>query len=229
MGGGNQIDDEDALVAVMLAADPGATIAALMEALRGGASAVALADAVVLAAIHRVLRFGTVNETPDWDTVHHTLTYANAVAEGMRRAPSRELFRAVLDGEMSVYLDRFLNVPPARPPVAGSGRDGLLTELLAAYDRRSNVDEAARLAWTHLSTGGDPVALLGTLGTAVLREDAGFHPLQQLDIAWRQLDRHGPGPRASLALTACARWIASQFPTRRAMDQTPSTRVKWSL
>ncbi len=219
-GSGSKLDDEGALVSVMLADDPAATITALMEAVREGTSAVALADAVVLAAIHRVLRFGTVNETPDWDTVHHTLTYANAVAEGMRRAPSRELFRAVLDGAMSVYLDRFLNVPPARLPVAESGRDGILDELLAAYDRRSNVDEAAQLAWTHVSAGGDPVALLGALGAAVLREDAGFHPLQQLDIAWRQLDRHGPGQRANLALAACARWIASQFPTRRAMDQT---------
>ena len=48
------------------------------------------------------------------------LTYANAVAEGMRRVPSRRLFRAVLDGAMSVYLDRFLNVPAAPLPETSS-------------------------------------------------------------------------------------------------------------
>lgn len=90
-----------------------------MDRLREGVSPVALADAVVEAAVRRVLRFGKANEISDWDTVHHTLTYANATAEAMRRVPSPELFRAVLDGAAAVYLDRFLNLPPARLPAQG--------------------------------------------------------------------------------------------------------------
>ena len=41
----------------------------------------------------------------------HTFTFANAVHQGLRRAPSPELLRGVFDAAMSVYLDRFLNVP----------------------------------------------------------------------------------------------------------------------
>jgi hypothetical protein len=217
--------DEDRLVELLLGEEPAASAADLVRRLRDGASPVALADAVVSAAVLRVLRFGTANETADWDTVHHTLTYANAVAEGMRRAPSPELFRAVLDGAMSVYLDRFLNVPAALLPssAGASGRgapDALAAELLASYDRRGGMDEAATLAWRFLAAGGAPSRLLATLAHAVLREDAGFHELQQVDIAWRRLARRGDHPTSRLALVAAARWIASQFPTRRAAEQT---------
>ena len=221
--GGTVLPDSRGLAETLVADDPEGALAAIVAHLSAGVSPVALADAVVLAAILRVLRFGTSNEATDWDTVHHTLTYANAVAEAMRRAPSRDLFRAVLDGAMSVYLDRFLNLPPAPLPASRAAVDDaatLLPELLDAYDRRSSIDEAASIARAYLENGGDPRALLGTLGKAVLREDAGFHSFQQLEIAWRQLERHGQSEQGRLALVATARWIAAQFPTRRAMEQT---------
>jgi nitrite reductase/ring-hydroxylating ferredoxin subunit len=215
--------DEDAVVQVLLDENPAASLATLVRRLREGTSPVALAESVVVAATLRVLRFGTANETPDWDTVHHTLTYANAVAEAMRRAPSRELFRAVLDGAMSVYLDRFLNVPAAplpAAPVGTSSADVILEELLCAFDRRGGMDECATLAWHALDAGAPPERLFATLAHAALREDAGFHPLQQLDVASRRLQRRGPGRTTRLALVAAARWLASQFPTRRAAEQT---------
>ena len=220
------LTDEAAFADGLLEDDAPAIAQELVRRLGEGAAPVALADAVVSAATLRVLRFGPANETPDWDTVHHTLTYANAVAEGMRRTPSRELFRGVLDGAMSVYLDRFLNVPPA--PLPRSPRDSaqaaspesLLPQLLQAYDRRGSIDEAPALAWQFLETGGNPRRLLAALGHAVLREDAGFHEFQQIDIAWRRTTRRGAGESSRLALTAAARWIASQFPTRRAREQT---------
>ncbi|MCZ6689074.1 MAG: Rieske 2Fe-2S domain-containing protein [Planctomycetota bacterium] len=214
--------DEDRLVDLILSDDPAAAAKELIARLRDGAPPVSLAEAVVIAATHRVLRFGTANETPDWDTVHHTLVYANAVAEGMRRVPSADLFRAVLDGAMSVYLDRFLNLPPASLPEPSrtTATDGLLDELLGVYDQRAAVDEAASIAWTYLKGGGSPERLLATLGHVILREDAGFHPFQQLDVAWRRLQRRGNVEAAHLSLTATARWIASQFPTKRAREQT---------
>jgi hypothetical protein len=144
----------------------------------------------------------------------------------MRRAPSPELFRAVLDGAMSVYLDRFLNLPPAPPPRPEAGTsvpaEGLLVELLAAYDRRSAVHAVAAVAAGYLQRpDGSPSRLLATLGHAVLREDSGFHEVQQVDLARRRLERRGPGhPTTRAALVACARWLASQFPTRRAREQT---------
>ncbi|MCZ6598907.1 MAG: Rieske (2Fe-2S) protein, partial [Planctomycetota bacterium] len=219
--------DEPELVELLLGDEPAKSVEALFERMAGGASPVALAEAVVTTATRRVLHFGTANELADWDTVHHTLTYANAVAEGMRRAPSAELFRAVLDGAMSVYLDRFLNVPAATLPGdrtgSGGGRspEALLDALLASYDGRSNVDGATDLSWAFLSAGGEPRELLRALGTAILREDSGQHEFQELELAWRRLDRRGDGAEpARLALVATARWVAARYPTPRAREQT---------
>ena len=210
--GDGALPDEAPLVALLLENDPEKGLHALVDRLREGVAPVALADAVVEAAVLRVLRFGKANEVPDWNTVHHTLTYANATAEAMRRVPSPELFRAVLDGAASVYLDRFLNLPPAKLPAADGGG---AEDLLALYDQRASVDEAAAAA------AGNPD--LGTLGHALLREDAGFHDYQQVDIAWRRLERRG-NPRA---LVAAARWLAARYPTQRAQEQTFT--IAWRL
>ena len=182
-----------------------------------------MAEAVVQAATLRVLRFGPANQHGDWNTVHHTLTYANAVAEGLRRVPRVELFQGVLDAAGSIWLDRFLNLPPARLPVAPSepgDPESQLAALGAALDGRSDPAEATSIAWGFLMGGGQPEALLSHLGTLVLREDAGFHELQQLELAWRRLQRCGHGEASRLSLAACARWVSAQFPTRRAAEQT---------
>ncbi|MCZ6574661.1 MAG: Rieske (2Fe-2S) protein [Planctomycetota bacterium] len=210
--------DEDALVKGMLDADPARTVDEILGQLEDGVSPVALADAVVLASIRRILRFGTVNEVPDWETVHHTYSYANAVAEGLRRVPSRELFRGVLDGAMSVYLDRFLNVPPAKMPAPSDA------DLLALYDQRASVDEAAAAA---AGFAGEEWDLFRTLAHAVLREDAGFHDYQQVDLMARLLQRRGGTDEAKLGLIATARWLAARYPTRRAQEQTYS--IAWRL
>src|SRR5205085_3127935 len=116
---------------VLLGDDPQAIAGALLA--RGSAEAAA---AVTRAAAVRIARFHTSNEFGDWDTALHTFTFANAVEQGLRRSPSPELLRGVLDGAMSVHLDRFLNVPPTRlpRPVPGADPDALLAELPALLD-----------------------------------------------------------------------------------------------
>ena len=210
--------DEPALVEQVLGDDPARTVEEICRRAREGCSPVALADVITLAAIHRLLCFGTANEVPDWETVHHTHVYANAVAEGMRRVPSPELFRAVLDGAVSVYLDRFLNLPPARLPGPAKG------DLLAIYDQRGSVDEAARAA---LGFPGEDLELFRVLAHAVLREDAGFHAYEQIDLMGRLLQRRDGSPDARLGLVATARYLAAAFPTRRAQDQTYA--IAWRL
>ena len=91
----------------------------LLAALRDGATEVELASIVSHAAAARIARFPTSNEFGDWDTALHTFTFANAVEQGLRRSPSPALLRGVLDAAMSVYLDRFLNVPATRLPEPG--------------------------------------------------------------------------------------------------------------
>jgi hypothetical protein len=62
------------------------------------------------------VQFHTSNAFGDWNTVHHTFTFANAVHQAMRRSPSPALLRGVWDAAMSVYLERFLNIPAAKVP-----------------------------------------------------------------------------------------------------------------
>ena len=111
---------EAALVEAILGDDPVAILEAIKEAIRAGASPEALGSAVAHAAFVRMARFHTSNEFGDWETVHNTLTAANALHQALQRAPSIELLRGVFDTAMSIYLDRFLNMPAQRLPEAGS-------------------------------------------------------------------------------------------------------------
>ena len=158
-----------ALVETLLDGEPVAIVDALLEALREGASEVDHASAVSLAAATRIARFPTSNEFGDWDTALHTFSFANAVEQGLRRSPSPELLRGVLDAAMSVHLDCFLNVPATRLPTPERGADpeALLAELPNLLDRQQQVDEARQLAVSFLGAGGDPRRLVSALGAAL--------------------------------------------------------------
>ena len=200
------------LVETILTAEAAEILEALLQALRGGASAVELASAVAYAAATRIARFPTTNEFGDWDTAMHTFTFANGVEQGLRRSPSRELLRGVLDAAMSVHLDRFLNVPATRLPQAEDGH-GVLTELPLLLDRQQQVDEAAKLV---ASYGGDPAELISALGACLLREDRNFHTIQCVEAAVRQHELTGD----MLPLIAAARYLAAHAPTDRSQRQT---------
>ena len=90
-------DDEEGLADIILEDDPQATLDALMHAVSSGASAQQLGSGVAHAAFLRMARFHTSNEFGDWDTVHNTLTAANALHQALIRAPSVELMRSVFD------------------------------------------------------------------------------------------------------------------------------------
>src|SRR5205814_7922921 len=173
-------DDRTPLVDAVLGDDAGASIAALLDALAAGATEIEPASAVSFAAATRIARFHTSNEFGDWDTALHTFTFANAVEQGLRRSPSPELLRRVLDAAISVHLDRFLNVPPARLPTPDPGADAdkLLEELPSLLDRQQQVAAAGQLVSSFLGAGGNPGRLISALGAALVREDRNFHTIQ---------------------------------------------------
>jgi hypothetical protein len=124
---------------------------------------------------------------------------------------------------MSIYLDRFLNMPAQRLPGAEPGTvDGaaVCAEVLERLDVQQQVEEAAQLVTTYLASGADPGRLLATLGHAMLREDAGFHAFQIVDAAFRQYQaRHDTAARRHV-LIGMARFLAAHAPTPRAVGQT---------
>jgi hypothetical protein len=206
------------LVETLLGDDASASVEALLAALRHGAAAVEVASAVSFAAATRIARFPTSNEFGDWDTALHTFTFANAVEQGLRRSPSCELVRGMFDAAMSVYLDRFLNVPAARlpRPDAEASPDALLDELPGLLDRQQQVDEAGTLAASYLAAGGAADRLIAALGAALVREDRNFHTIQCVEAGVRQHELTGDG----LPLVAAARYLAAHATTSRSQRQT---------
>jgi nitrite reductase/ring-hydroxylating ferredoxin subunit len=204
----------------LLSDDPHEIVDALDDAVENGVSAASLADAVARAAAVRIAQFGMGNEFRDWNTVHHTYTYANAVCGLTRRAEGEGLYKAVYDGAINVYLDRFLNTPPAaipEPREVETELKALIDSLLETFDEEGEVDEAGRLAVDYLDMGGDPAELQRVLGNALLREDANFHTLQNVEAAFSQAERTDA---KRIHLLATARYLAAHTPTRREREQT---------
>jgi hypothetical protein len=211
------------LVDVVLNGEPHESIEALHGALADGASETAVASSVTYAAAIRLARFPTTNEFADWDTALHTFTFANAVEQGLRRAPSRELLRGLFDAAMSVYLDRFLNVPATRlpePEDSPDDQDALLAELPALLDGQQRVDDAGRLVATFAASGGDTTRLVAALGSCLVREDRNFHTIQCVEAAMRQHELLRGTGEEMLPLIAAARYLAAHAPTARAQRQT---------
>lgn len=222
-----------ALVPVLLEDDPQATIDALLSALRAGASETELAGAVAYTAALRIARFHTSNEFGDWDTALHTFTFANAVHQGLRRLDGYTaadgyllLLRGVFDGAMSVYLDRFLNIPAARlpQPVARNGSAPSLPGLEALLNQQQQVNQAGNAVGEYLFRSGDADELRAELAGLLLREDRDFHTIQSVEAAFRQHDlllaEGASADEAVYVLVAAARYLAAHAPTVRAQGQT---------
>jgi hypothetical protein len=179
-------------------------------------------DGEVYAAAMRITHFPTTNEFSDWDTTLHTLTFSNAVQQGVRRVESPELLRGVFDAAMSIYLDRFLNVPSIPIPEgqkAGDPED-LLEEFPESLDRQQRVNEAGQLVADYLHNEGDPKKILAVMGKMLLREDRDFHTIQTIEAAFRQHTLLAGTPEATHVLIAAARYLAAHAPTVRVQRQT---------
>ena len=210
-------------VETLLGEDPNASVAALTQSLQEGARPAQLAQAVAVAAAHRVARFHVQNEFSDWLGVLHTFSYSNALHQMIRRNGSPQLLRGVFHGAMRVYLDRFLNIPPARPfsehGKAGAS-DASLYGFLDRLDHQQQTNEAGRFVYRYLKSGGAAKPLYRVLTEALVREDAEFHSFQMLEAAIRQYEELDDEETRRMVMGAAARYLAAHAPTQREMLQT---------
>jgi nitrite reductase/ring-hydroxylating ferredoxin subunit len=218
---------------VLLGDDPFAVINAVKERLRAGMKPAELAKHVAYVAAVRLARFSDNNEVADWFNPRHTFIFANAVHEAVRRSPTPGVVRGIFHAALSVYMDRFLNVPPARlPDDAGTqaalpaGSDALLERLLARLDQQSNVDEAALIAVRYLSQGHPLSGLVDTLALATAREDLDFHAMQVLEAGVRQCAEWGSGPECQQIMIGVVRQLAAFCPTPRAGHRIAITALR---
>ena len=220
-------DAAGSLASQMLADSPGEIMAAIKEAIAGGATASQLGSAVAHAAFLRMAHFHTSNEFRDWDTVHNTLTGANALHQALKRTPTPELVRGVFDAAMSIYLDRFLNMPPQRLPDAGPSANAAsnsaaeqLDRMLEMVDVRQQVEESAQAVSGYLAGNGKPGDLTATMGRMMLREDANFHSFQIADAAFKQFEERQGTESGRHVMIGLSRFLAAHSPTPRAEGQT---------
>ncbi len=213
----------DQLIPILLGENAQAIADGLLAALKEGCTPQQIAEVVTYTAALRVARFHTNNEHGDWDTAHHPFTFSNAVHQGLRRVSSPELLRGVFDAAMSVYLNRFLNVPPARLPEPSSSvanPQKLLNQLPELLDRQQQVNEAGQLVANYLYSGGKAEQLMAMLGKLMLRENRDFHVIQEIEAAFRQYSLLGQTPDGVHILVAVARYLAAHAPTMRSQAQT---------
>jgi hypothetical protein len=221
------------LTQVLLGEDPSAIIQTLKGALQRGVPPVELSKEVAYAAAMRICRFTTANEFSDWATVLDTFTYGNALHQTLKRAssneggPSAELVRGLFHGALRIYLDRFLNIPPAALPGERGGLDDLpakgselLEHFLVTLDGQAQTNEAGRIVARYLALGHPAGPLIRVLVRAVVREDANFRTYQMLEATVQQHQEWGDTEQGGHILTAGARYIAAHSPTQREMLQT---------
>lgn len=211
------------LLPVLLGEDAQTIADGLLNALHLGCTEEQLAEVVTYAAALRVARFHTNNDHGDWMSAHHPFTFANAVQQGLRRVPTIELLRGVFDAAMSVYLNRFLNVPPARlpePKDTVADPESLLDRLPELLDRQQQVNETGRLVAQYLYSGGKPEPLMAMLAKLMLRENRDFHVIQSIEAAFRLYTQLANSLEGVPVLVATARYLAAHAPTMRSQEQT---------
>ncbi|WP_338134402.1 hypothetical protein [Cohnella candidum] len=227
--------DDDELLQVLLGDDPFTTIRVLKEALFGGTSPVRIAQITALAAAERIVRFHTQNDFGDWISVLHTFTHAHAVHESLIRSSDPWIVRGIFHSAATIYLDRFLNIPPAPRPTVAVPSDPIPNseELLDILDKRQQVAQAGAWVTRYLRGGGEPEPLFNVLGHALLREDADFHTFQMYEAALAEFD-HWSSESGSFAekaretlILAITRYLAAHAPTARETPQT--ARIAWRL
>ena len=202
----------------ILDGEPADTLGVMADLVRSGVPLRDMSASVAYAAAMRLLYFRVSNEFADWNTVHHTFTYTNAVDQAIRRAPSNPLARGIFDGAMSVYLERFLNVPKQSVPRPSGGTPSR-EEILETFDVQGGVDDTAQLVADMLATGRRE-AVVRLLGHALLREDAGFHSFQVYEAGVRQYGNFAETPEGDHILIGVSRFLSAHSPTVRQRGQT---------
>ena len=215
--------DGESLASRLLGDSPGEIIQSINDAVAGGATPEQIGGAVAHASFLRMAHFHISNEFRDWDTVHNTLTAANALHQALKRSPTPELLRGAFDVAVSIYLDRFLNMPAQRIPEGAPGHapdPEQLERMLELVNSRQQVEETAHAVSAYMAGGGPSGDLLATMGRMMLREDADFHAFQIVDAAFRQFEEREGTESARHVMIGLSRFLAAHSPTPRADGQT---------
>jgi hypothetical protein len=211
----------------LLGEDPCAILSTITAAMTDSVPPAEVARHLALAAAWRLACFPESNDIDDWFGPMHTFSFCNALYQVLVRGGAEvNVLRGMYHAAMSIYVDRFLNIPRAQLPgetpleklPTASGL--LLEEILSSLDQRKGWSEVPSLVVRHLRLGHPEPDLVDTLTFATVREDLDFHKLQILEAGVTQAQMWQPGSiERELVYTAVARHLAAHCPTRRSSSQ----------
>jgi len=218
----------------LLGSDPRAILGLIAETLAEGVPAAAIAKQLSLAAASRLARFPDSNDIDDWFSPVHTFSFCNALHRVLLRGEvGPDIERGLFHGAMSIYVDRFLNMPSAHLPdnaslqVLPTSAEDLLAAILSTLDQRKDWGAVPSLVVCYLRLGHPEPALIDTLVFATVREDLDFHKLQVLEAAVTQAELWPPGSsERELLYIGAARHLAAYCPTRRSSSQSVSVALR---
>lgn len=207
----------------IISGEPQTVLDALDTVISDGWPVHDVALSLTLSAAFRIALFHRQNEFGDWITVLHTLSYCNAVMNSSCIVASPEpVVKGIYHGAMKVFLDRFLNIPPADVGTAGRSH-GQVGEFLSMLEHSMNSrdgDSVVHLIDDCVGSGATNSAIVSSLARCVLREDAEFHTYQMLEATSNILKNEKITADAQrLMLIAAARYIGAHSPTDRADQQ----------
>jgi hypothetical protein len=212
----------------LLGTDPKSILQLIVSALAEGVTPASIARDLSMAAAARLAHFPESNDVDDWFDPVHTFSFCNALYQVLSRGEvNPEIERGLLHGAMSIYVDRFLNIPSAKLPDSAaleslpSAADALLAGILETLDQKKGWSAVPGLVLRYLRLGHPESALIDTLTFATVREDLDFHKLQVLEGAVTQAELWPPGsPERELLYIGAARHLAAYCPTRRSTSQS---------
>ncbi|MBV9644888.1 MAG: Rieske 2Fe-2S domain-containing protein [Verrucomicrobia bacterium] len=218
----------------LLEEDPCAILSAIAATITDGVSPLEIVRHLTLAAAWRLARFAESNDIDDWFGPMHTFSFCNALCQVIARGGADvNVLRGMYHAAMSIYVDRFLNIPRAQlpgetplerlPTAPRVLREGILSSL----DQRKGWSEVPSLVVRYLRLGHPEPDLVDTLTFAIVREDLDFHELQVIEAAVTQAQLWRPGSsERELLYTAVARHLAAHCPTRRSSSQSVSVALR---
>jgi nitrite reductase/ring-hydroxylating ferredoxin subunit len=218
----------------LLGEQPQAIIKAVVESVNHGVPPVEVARHLTLAAAWRLGRFPDSNDIEDWFAPMHTFSFCNALHRVLARGETGpEVVRGLFHAAMSIYVDRFLNIPSAQLPgeqgLANlpSAADELRETILSTLDQRKEWSAVPRLALRYLRLGHPEANLIDTLTFATVREDLDFHSLQVLEAGFSQAEEWPPASaERELLYAAICRHLAAHCPTRRSSSQSVAVALR---
>ena len=218
---------------ILLGNDPNLILNTLKDILIRGVDPTEIAKHIAYTSALRMAHFPESNDINDWFGPLHTFTYSNAIYQTLKRSVNHNTIRGILHGAMSVYVDRFLNIPEAKFPdehidleSLSTEPDELLESIFENLDRRQSWHTVTAPVSRYIRLQHPVDRLIDTLAKATLREDLDFHKLQCLEAGVQQAQLWAGQPQEEHIYVAVTRHLTAHCPTRRAESQMTRTAIR---